>query len=61
MKNAGRNTKYVSCIENGETQVPPDVLARIQRFLEVETAPLFDNELTVYKIQAEICLPSTKE
>jgi len=45
----GRNTKYVSRIENGETQVTPDVLARIQKFLEVETAPLFDNELTVYK------------
>jgi len=45
----GRNTKYVSRIENGETQVTPDVLARILKFMDVETAPLFDNELSIYK------------
>ncbi|MCL2571352.1 MAG: tetratricopeptide repeat protein [Defluviitaleaceae bacterium] len=51
----GRNNKFVSRIENGQTEISPAVLEGLRRYLKVESAPLLDYELELYEQRLWMC------
>jgi len=49
-----KSDNYISNLETGQREITPDLLAEIRKFLEIELAPLLDNEQIFYKRNLDV-------
>jgi len=49
-----KSDNYISNLETGQREITPELLAGIRKFLEIESAPLLDNEQVIYRRNLDV-------